>query len=210
MKLLNTDAIILTLFILSSTARAEQAVDPKAFAKAQFMLRQVTSERDSAQAESNRLKTELDSIKARKSSVDGALSKSRESLRELQENHERTQTEKAVAEQALADHTRRLEACTVKNTKLHELNSELLQRYAKKGVVDAVVLREPFTGIKKVELENLLQDLQDKIDAQRVSAADAQDRGETQRETSKDAASVLRGKSKTEEGKPESGVGVNR
>jgi len=61
--------------------------------------------------------------------------------------------------------------CTVKNAKLYDLNVELLKRYADKGVVDVVTGREPLTGLKRVELDNLVQDLQDKLDEQRVSAA---------------------------------------
>ena len=164
---------IVSLLVLSGAARAEQQVDPKALAKAQSMLRQVSTERDSLQTENAQLKADLAALKAKKSSTDGALVKSKESLREIQENLDRTVAEKKMAEEEAAERGRRIEQCSVKNAKLHELNSELLQRYANKGVVDAMVRREPFTGIKKVQLENLIQDLQDKIDAQRVSPSDA-------------------------------------
>lgn len=160
--------LVMGLVLLSSMARAEQA-DPKALAKAQHMLRQISGERDALQAEITQLKAELGTVKAKKSNSDGALVKSKESLREIQENLDKTLAEKQVAEASATERGRQLEQCTIKNTKLYELNGELLQRYANKGVMDAMARREPFTGLKRVEMENLLQDFQSKLDEQRVS-----------------------------------------
>lgn len=160
--------VVMSLLVLSGAARAEQEVDPKALAKAQHMLRQMSTEREALQSENARLKADLDALKAKKTSTDGALSKSRETLRDVQDNLDRTLAEKQQTEELATRRERQLEQCTIKNTKLYELNGELLQRYANKGVMDAVARREPFTGLKKVEMENLLQDLQDKLDAQRV------------------------------------------
>ena len=132
--------VVTSLILLSSMARAEQ-VDPKALAKAQFMLRQLSSERDALQAENAQLKADLGAVKAKKTSSDGALVKSKETLREIQENLDKTLTEKQVAEASAAERGRQVEQCTIKNTKLYQLNSELLQRYASKGVMDAIVAR---------------------------------------------------------------------
>ena len=157
----------LSLALLSNIAGADQA-DPKALAKAQHMLRQISGERDALQAEIVQLKTELGTLKAKKTNSDGALVKTKETLREIQENLDKTLAEKQVFEASAVQRGRQLEQCTIKNTKLYELNGELLQRYASKGVIDAMTRREPFTGLKKVEMENLLQELQDKNDEQRV------------------------------------------
>lgn len=158
----------MVLVLLSSMARAEQA-DPKALAKAQHMLRQISSERDALQAEIAQLRADLGTLKAKKTNSDGALVKSKETLREVQANLEKTLSEKQIAEASAAERGRQLQQCAIKNTKLHELNNELLQRYARKGVMDALARQEPFTGLKKVEMENLLQELQDKNDEHRIS-----------------------------------------
>lgn len=155
------------LVLVSNLTHADQA-DPKALAKAQHMLRQMSGERDAMQAEIAQLKTEIETLKAKKTNSDGALVKTKESLREIQENLDKTLAEKQVLETSVAERGRQLEQCTIKNTKLYELNGELLQRYARKGVMDVMAKREPFTGLKKVEMENLLQELQDKNDEQRV------------------------------------------
>lgn len=55
-----------------------------------------------------------------------------------------------------------------KNVALHKLAVEILDRYEKFGLGDAIKAREPFTGITRARLETLVQDYQDKIDDQRI------------------------------------------
>ncbi|MCI0749540.1 MAG: hypothetical protein L0Y32_03190 [Nevskiales bacterium] len=157
--------------VMAGVARAD-STDAKALAKAQFMLRQLSGERDALQSENAKLKAELEALKAKS---DGAQRKSRETttalsgrLEETQALLDRTLAEKGQLEQTATERGQQLEQCATKNARLHELNSELLQRYADKGVFDALVQREPLTGLKQVELENRVQDLQDKLDEQRV------------------------------------------
>jgi len=61
--------------------------------------------------------------------------------------------------------------CEGKNAKLYELNVEMMGKYRSKGVLDALSHAEPFTGIKDVELENVLQEYRDKLDAERVGGS---------------------------------------
>jgi chromosome segregation ATPase len=56
----------------------------------------------------------------------------------------------------------------VKNLALFKLANEILTRYERFGLGDALAAKEPFTGITRVKLENLVQDYQDKIADQRV------------------------------------------
>lgn len=55
-----------------------------------------------------------------------------------------------------------------KNRELFRLSNEILKRYERFGMGDALAAREPFTGITKVKLENLVQDYADKISDQKV------------------------------------------
>jgi chromosome segregation ATPase len=63
---------------------------------------------------------------------------------------------------------RKLEDRERKNTELFKLGNEILTRYEKFGLGDALAAREPFTGLARVKLENLVQDYQDKIADQKV------------------------------------------
>jgi chromosome segregation ATPase len=58
---------------------------------------------------------------------------------------------------------RKLDDRERKNLELFKLGNEILARYERFGLGDALAAREPFTGIAKVKLETLVQDYQDKI-----------------------------------------------
>jgi len=57
----------------------------------------------------------------------------------------------------------RFAACKVKNEALLKIGFELLDRYKNAGFGDALGRKEPFTGIKRVELQNIAQDTGDKL-----------------------------------------------
>lgn len=59
-------------------------------------------------------------------------------------------------------------ACSEKNVKLHDFGLDLIKIYDKPSIYDAGLRAEPFTQVKRVELENILQDYRDKLDEQRV------------------------------------------
>jgi len=49
------------------------------------------------------------------------------------------------------------------NIALYKLGNEILSRYEKFGLGEALLAREPFTGIARVKLQTLVQDYRDKI-----------------------------------------------
>jgi len=56
-----------------------------------------------------------------------------------------------------------------KNLALYNLGNEILTRYEKYGLGEALAAKEPFTGLTRVKLQELVQDYQDKIADQRVT-----------------------------------------
>ena len=58
--------------------------------------------------------------------------------------------------------------CEHKNLLLYQANMELLKKYQNKSAWDALVQKEPFTGIEKVRIDNVLQEYRDRLDAGRV------------------------------------------
>ena len=118
----------------------------------------------------------------RNSALDHDLGRTRERLKqteaklreviakyhELARNLQQTRAEKADVEQHLAEETRRREDAEAKNQKLYQLNAELLKKFDDKGVMDALLQHEPFTGIKEVQMENLQQDYGYKADQLKV------------------------------------------
>lgn len=59
--------------------------------------------------------------------------------------------------------------CTAKNQKLYELGQELIHIYDSPSSFTKAMRQESFFQLKRVELENLLQEKQDQINAQHVS-----------------------------------------
>ncbi len=55
-----------------------------------------------------------------------------------------------------------------KNDTMYQLGTEVLSRYEKFGLGDALTAREPFIGITRVKFENLIQDYSDKLTDSRI------------------------------------------
>lgn len=64
----------------------------------------------------------------------------------------------------LAQTTKQVNECVEKNAKLHQFGTELIQIYDKPDRYNAAMRKENFFQLKRVELENLLQNQQDKLD----------------------------------------------
>ena len=139
------------------------------------MLRQMTLERDAVQAENTRLKIEVEALNRKhagvKKSSDTALAKSRESiavlsadLKQTAQNLLRTESEKTLLQETVVGQAQQVETCESHNVKLLQVNQDLLGHYEKKGFFDSLMQREPITGLKGVELENIVQDYQDRLD----------------------------------------------
>ena len=54
--------------------------------------------------------------------------------------------------------------CEKHNSEFARIADELIVKYRDKGVVDSIAQKEPFTGLKQIEIEKLIQEYQDKID----------------------------------------------
>ncbi|MDO9204580.1 hypothetical protein [Methylotenera sp.] len=63
----------------------------------------------------------------------------------------------------LAQTNKSLSVCEEKNTKLHQFGTDLIKIYDKPTAYDAVMRKESFLQLKRVELENILQNYQDKL-----------------------------------------------
>jgi septal ring factor EnvC (AmiA/AmiB activator) len=63
---------------------------------------------------------------------------------------------------------RRVEDDERKNAELYRLGKEILNRYEKFGLGTALTAREPFVGVTRVKLENLVQDYSDKLTDQQI------------------------------------------
>ena len=116
-------------------------------------------------------KEKLDQLDAKQKELDDT----KESLGKWKTAYEQIQTaaQKSEAERAkLASESiilkRKLEDRERKNLELFKTANEILTRYEKFSLGEALSAKEPFTGIARVKLENQVQDYQDKIANERV------------------------------------------
>ena len=176
MRTISIYKTVMAILLVSAVglASAGDADDQKA-AKMQRMLRQMALERDTLQTENLKLKGELEALNRKlddvKKSSEAALGKSRGSYASLNENFQETkqnllkvETEKNQLQETIGEQAQLIVSCEDKNARMVLINRELLAHYEKKGPLDAMLQREPLTQLKRVEIENIAQEYQEKID----------------------------------------------
>jgi chromosome segregation ATPase len=82
--------------------------------------------------------------------------------------------EKNTLQFGVRSQTQKLERCRTHNGQLVTITNELLDKYQNKGVLGSAMEKEPFTGLKKVEMEHLIQEYQDKIETHQIESQQQQ------------------------------------
>lgn len=136
-------------------------------------------------AELETLRKEKTELEARQQATEtslreaqATLDKTSKTLTDLTAQHQATvrdlkanEAQRKELNKSLVQRDQSLVTCNEKNAKLHDFGLQLVKVYDKPGTYEAVLRTEPFTQIKRVELENILQDYRDKLDEQRVGVA---------------------------------------
>lgn len=125
-----------------------------ALAEANKALADVRAKLEAQQAEGERLSVSLEKWKVSHQQVTELAAK-REAAR-VKLNSEKIELERKVADQLR------------KNQQMYKIGTEVLSRYENFGLGTALTAREPFVGITKVKLQNLVQDYGDKLADQRI------------------------------------------
>ena len=123
--------------------------------------RGIESELAQAVADRARLEGELAQEKSRVQELVSRLRETAVSLRDVEVQSTATQRTLVMREQEL-------KVCVDRNQKLIALNEKVLKRFEDQGFWSAVAKREPFTQLKRVELENLADGYRDTARDNRV------------------------------------------
>lgn len=124
------------------------------------------------------LSADLAKSKDEKAVVDSKLAATQTNLETTQKNLTDTSTllkkanddlsfndnQRKTLSNNLAQTTKSVNECVDKNARLHQFGTELIQIYDKPESYDAMMRKEKFFQLKRVELENILQKQQDKLD----------------------------------------------
>jgi septal ring factor EnvC (AmiA/AmiB activator) len=63
----------------------------------------------------------------------------------------------------------RIQACEAKNSELYKLGKEVLDLYEQKGLFSVLAANEPVTKLKRVQLDGVIQDYEDKLRASEIA-----------------------------------------
>ena len=186
------------LSLLSSSVFA----DNKALERAQFMLRQLNSQKVQLQQQNTALKAEIETLKKESArqikkekagnkklglvakKKDAYISKLKEKLKRTKIALRKSESERLRANNIGQSLDTELKRCVSNNHTLVSMNDKLIDNYSKKGCWDSILQDEPFTGINQVKVENILQEY-------RFDNEDLKVKQKTQYQQSGGAASVI-------------------
>jgi chromosome segregation ATPase len=107
-------------------------------------------------------------VEQARSRTDELVARFRETATTLQQ----TERERGELQQQLASSTSELETCSQRNVSLYEVGIEVLDRYESKGFWSVMRQKEPFTQLKRVEIENLADEYRQRLDDGRYAGKD--------------------------------------
>lgn len=163
--------------------------DEKAAALAE--VERLAKEKERLAAEGGALKSRIDSLSALTSSLQEKLGRaeaktaSEESKNgQLQARLTKTEAERGALEQKQAQTFRTLQErekelkslvqnydrCVDNNVRLYYVGDELIRKYRERSVVKTLLQKEPFTQVKKVQLEKLVEEYKERIDREKLKS----------------------------------------
>lgn len=116
---------------------------------------------DLARQELAQLRTQLAQERERLAGTQGSLAETQARLRD-------TEAERQGLERAKARLERELAASEERNRALYALGRELMVRFENKTCGEILAEKEPFTGLRRVQTENLLEYYRDKLDEHKL------------------------------------------
>jgi chromosome segregation ATPase len=118
-----------------------------------------------ARASGDRKQVE-DELAQNKERMGELVTKFRETVQTLRE----VETDRATTKQQLDTRNVDLKSCVDRNAQLYTINDEILKRLDAQGFWTGVAKAEPFTRIKRTQLENLADDYRARAEEARVAA----------------------------------------
>lgn len=96
------------------------------------------------------------------------LAETAKNLLQTQQTLARTEADKRQLEVLKVRQEKEIAGSEAKNLKLYQTGRELMTRFEQKSCAETLAQKEPFTGLKRVEIENLLEEYRDKLDEQKL------------------------------------------
>jgi len=103
--------------------------------------------------------------KAEQAALTAKLAETEHKLAELRSaaSADKQQYEIAIARQRTA-----LAGCSERNARMYKLGNELLDKYEEKSCLASVFQAEPFTGLKRAQVEKMVEEDREKLDKEQL------------------------------------------
>ncbi len=88
--------------------------------------------------------------------------------RDRGEEIKKLNTEKQGLESRIKGTEAQLDHCESNNARLAILGTELVEKYENKGMITTILKNEPFTQVKKVEIENMAAEYREQIEKEKL------------------------------------------
>jgi DNA repair exonuclease SbcCD ATPase subunit len=146
---------------LAETRAQERAkADAGRRQKLQAALDAANAEKQTLQTQKTELEQKLRELGTKLAGTERELA---QTLQQITALKKRADTLQAAQQQQVA-------SCEDKNLQLYQYGRSLIDQCKDRSRTDAVLRIEPFTGIKRVGIENLLEEYRDKLDSQKIIA----------------------------------------
>lgn len=145
-----------------------QLAEQKAAAESE--LGEVRKKVDGESRRAAALSRDAAALRAARDATAAKLAETEAELRKTQEAQRAAEAEGKRLQAALAAEKQQLQVCTERGQELRKVSNQVLDLYEKKSCLDSSLQREPFTGLKRVEIENAVEDMREKLDSQRVGS----------------------------------------
>jgi Tfp pilus assembly protein PilX len=137
-------------------------------AKLDTITKQAVADRNASANVISELKTKLESETTTNVSYQAAIGKWKKSYGDVTALAAKKEAERVKLEAKSIKLERQVEDQKLKNIAMYKMGMEVLDRYEKFGLGDAVLAREPFVGTTRVKFQNLMQEYADKLADQRI------------------------------------------
>jgi DNA repair exonuclease SbcCD ATPase subunit len=141
------------------------------FVKLDKQLTTAERKNKSLEAELKKVNTEKAALETKLQQTQAQLETTQKNLADLKIQHNQAladlkfnDNQRKTLSSNLTQTTKAVNDCEVKNGKLHQFGTELIQIYDKPSAYETAMRSEQFFQLKRVELENILQNQQDKLD----------------------------------------------
>lgn len=139
--------------------------------KVETLVKQGVADQEAAEQTRTELRSVVERQDGKIVSMDNALGKWKSAYEKAANLAREKEAERAKLATTGIELQRRVDDAIRKNLEMYKIGSEILKRYDGFGLGTALTAREPFTGLMRVKLQNLVQDYADALTDQRIEPA---------------------------------------